>query len=190
MMVSCPAAAGWLERTGFSLVLSSITGILLHIRSHSVKNLSSSNRSSMSRWLCTGSMYSTVDGGELQVSLKGWWWRDGMSWLMDGPMAPWLATTSCLVAVATSSSGIHRVLRGGAPTRDDVFLFMEPRDTSVMLWIWAPPPNHKARFGEEFKFNKSRTGHGDLCFTFLSISITIALFAVWCAQYNITHLIY
>lgn len=52
---------------------------------------------------------------------------------MEGPVASWLATTSCLVAAATSSSGMHGVLRQGASAPDDFFRFMEPRDTSVML---------------------------------------------------------
>lgn len=50
---------------------------------------------------------------------------------MEALVASWLATLP--VAVATSSSGMHRELRDGATMPGDFFLFMEPRDTSVIL---------------------------------------------------------
>lgn len=69
---------------------------------------------------------------------------------MGNGVASWLAATSCLVAAATSSSGMHGKLKLGASAPDDFFRFMEPRDTSVMLWICSRCPITN-QLGKEFK---------------------------------------
>lgn len=62
------------------------------------------------------------------------WWRDKWRNRWHYGQEPWA------VAVATSSSFTQGVLREGASQLDDFFRFMEPRDTSVMLWICTRCP--------------------------------------------------
>lgn len=49
--------------------------------------------------------------------------------------------------LATSFFGTHRVLGQWASSPDDFFFFMEPRDTSEMLWILARCPITTTRVG-------------------------------------------
>lgn len=53
----------------------------------------------------------------------------------------------------TWSSGTKGLLRTSVP--DDFFLLMEPRETSVMLWIWSGPESKGSNRRDEERSDTS-----------------------------------
>lgn len=97
------------------------------------KRVNSGNGTEMMVTTVPSSEPETYSQAQLQITaLSSFmrWWKDGM----EGAMVAWSAIMGCLVAVATCGMQFMVTCR---PATDDFFLLMEPRDTSVMLWIWA-----------------------------------------------------
>lgn len=78
--------------------------------------------------------------------------------------------------MATSSSGMHILV--GCRTPDGFFLFMEPRDTSVMLWIWPRGPivTWALGHGKSSNVNSSTVNHKESTKQFYRVNHTSSSF--------------